>query len=72
MTKNKIAIIGAGHTGSTLAFIIAERALADVVLLEIPDNEKPARGKGRYRSEDGRAFSAVGRTRDLRRFPRRR
>ena len=53
MTKNKIAIIGAGHTGSTLAFIIAERALADVVLLEIPDNEKPARGKALDIKESG-------------------
>lgn len=53
MTKNKIAIIGAGHTGATLAFIIAERALADVVLLEIPDNEKPARGKALDIKESG-------------------
>ncbi len=53
MAKNKIAIIGGGHTGSTLAFIIAERTLADVVLLETPKNEKPASGKALDIKESG-------------------
>ncbi|MGN5884138.1 MULTISPECIES: malate dehydrogenase [Staphylococcus] len=53
MSKRKIAIIGAGHTGATLAFIVAERALADVVLLDQPHNEKPAKGKALDISESG-------------------
>lgn len=53
MTKRKIAIIGAGNTGSTLAFIVAERGLADVVLLDMPRNEKPAKGKALDIMESG-------------------
>ena len=36
MTKQKVSIIGAGNTGSTLAFIIAKHELADVVLIDQP------------------------------------
>ncbi len=45
MTKRKISIIGAGNTGSTLAFLIAERELADVVLIDQPKNEGQVKGK---------------------------
>lgn len=45
MTKKKISIIGAGNTGATLAFIIAQHELADVVLIDRPDNEGQVKGK---------------------------
>ncbi|MGI2286223.1 malate dehydrogenase [Staphylococcus cohnii] len=45
MTKQKISIIGAGNTGSTLAFIIAKHELADVVLIDQPKNEGQVKGK---------------------------
>lgn len=45
MTKQKVSIIGAGNTGSTLAFIIAKHELADVVLIDQPKNEGQVKGK---------------------------
>lgn len=45
MTKKKISIIGAGNTGATLAFIVAQHELADVVLIDRPDNEGQVKGK---------------------------
>ncbi|MGZ2508119.1 malate dehydrogenase [Staphylococcus saprophyticus] len=45
MTKKKICIIGAGNTGATLAFIVAQHELADVVLIDRPDNEGQVKGK---------------------------
>ncbi|MBO0386117.1 malate dehydrogenase [Staphylococcus simulans] len=57
MGKRKVAIIGAGHTGAILAFMLAEKTLADVVLLDKPENEKPARGKALDISESGPIFN---------------
>lgn len=45
MAKKKISIIGAGNTGATLAFIIAQQELADVVLIDRPHNEGQVKGK---------------------------
>ncbi|MBN6203216.1 malate dehydrogenase [Staphylococcus saprophyticus] len=45
MTKKKISIIGAGNTGATLAFIVAQHELADVVLIDRLDNEGQVKGK---------------------------
>ncbi|MFQ3782598.1 malate dehydrogenase [Staphylococcus saprophyticus] len=45
MTKKKISIIGAGNTGATLAFIVAQHELADVVLIDRPDKEGQVKGK---------------------------
>ncbi|MDW4180291.1 malate dehydrogenase [Staphylococcus saprophyticus] len=45
MTKKKISIIGAGNTGATLAFIVAQHELADVELIDRPDNEGQVKGK---------------------------
>lgn len=57
MGKRKVAIIGAGHTGATLAFMLAEKTLADVVLLDKPENEKPACGKALDIAESGPIFN---------------
>ncbi|SDN90734.1 malate dehydrogenase (NAD) [Psychrobacillus sp. OK028] len=43
--RNKIAIIGAGYTGATVALMAAQKELGDIVLVDIPDLEKPAKGK---------------------------
>lgn len=43
--RNKIAVIGAGHTGATVALMIAQKELGDVVLLDIPEQENPTKGK---------------------------
>jgi malate dehydrogenase len=43
--RNKIAVIGAGYTGATVALMIAQKELGDVVLLDIPEQENPAKGK---------------------------
>ncbi len=45
MTRQKVSIIGAGHTGATLAFIVAQKELADVVLIDRPNNEGQVKGK---------------------------
>lgn len=43
--RNKIAVIGAGFTGATCALMLAQKELGDIVLLDIPELEKPAKGK---------------------------
>jgi malate dehydrogenase len=43
--RNKISVIGAGYTGATVALMIAQKELGDVVLVDIPDQENPAKGK---------------------------
>lgn len=42
---NKVTVIGAGFVGSTVAQYVAEKDLADVVLIDIPDLESVAQGK---------------------------
>ncbi len=42
----KVSVIGAGNVGSTAARSIADKELADVVILDIPQMEGVARGKG--------------------------
>lgn len=44
-TRHKIAVIGAGHTGATVALMAAQKELGDVVLLDIPDLADPTKGK---------------------------
>lgn len=43
--RKKISVIGAGFTGATAAFLIAQKELGDVVLVDIPQAENPAKGK---------------------------
>ncbi|MGM8366272.1 malate dehydrogenase [Virgibacillus sp. W0181] len=43
--RRKISVIGSGFTGSTAALMIAQKELGDVVLVDIPDNESPTKGK---------------------------
>ncbi len=43
--RKKVSVIGAGFTGATTAFLIAQKELADVVLVDIPQLENPTKGK---------------------------
>lgn len=43
--RKKVSVIGAGFTGATTAFLIGQKELADVVLVDIPKLENPAKGK---------------------------
>jgi malate dehydrogenase len=46
MGRKKIALIGAGNIGGELAMLVARRELGDIVLLDIPEKEGVAKGKG--------------------------
>jgi len=43
--RRKITVVGAGFTGATTAFLIAQKELGDVVLIDIPGLEDPTKGK---------------------------
>ncbi|MEC1721760.1 malate dehydrogenase [Schinkia azotoformans] len=43
--RNKIAVIGAGFTGATCALMLAQKELGDIILVDIPELENPAKGK---------------------------
>lgn len=45
ITRKKISIIGSGFTGATTALMIAQKELGDIVLVDIPNMEKPTQGK---------------------------
>lgn len=45
MKRKKISVIGAGFTGATTAFLLAQKELGDVVLVDIPQAESPTKGK---------------------------
>lgn len=43
--RRKIAVIGAGFTGATAALMLAQKELGDVVLVDIPSQSDPTKGK---------------------------
>ncbi|QHS22990.1 malate dehydrogenase [Virgibacillus sp. MSP4-1] len=43
--RKKVSVIGAGFTGATTALMVAQKELADVVLVDVPDMEDPTKGK---------------------------
>ncbi|MFA8437873.1 malate dehydrogenase [Pueribacillus sp. YX66] len=43
--RKKVSVIGSGFTGSTTALMLAQKELCDVVLVDIPQNENPTKGK---------------------------
>ena len=45
MARHKIALIGAGNIGGTLAHLAAQKELGDIVLVDIPDRVGVAQGK---------------------------
>ncbi|MBN6887968.1 malate dehydrogenase [Cytobacillus horneckiae] len=45
LKRKKVSVIGGGFTGATTAFLLAQKELADVVLVDIPQMENPTKGK---------------------------
>ena len=45
MQRKKVSVIGSGFTGATTAFLLAQKELADVVIVDIPEMENPTKGK---------------------------
>ncbi|MEH7249554.1 malate dehydrogenase [Neobacillus niacini] len=43
--RKKFTVIGAGNTGTTIALMIAQKDLGDIVLLDIPSMQNPTKGK---------------------------
>ncbi|MFP8782082.1 malate dehydrogenase [Planococcus plakortidis] len=43
--RKKISVIGSGFTGATTAFLLAQKELGDVVIVDIPAMEDPVKGK---------------------------
>ncbi|MBO1001670.1 malate dehydrogenase [Pseudogracilibacillus auburnensis] len=44
-TRNKIAIIGTGNTGETIALLLAQKELGDIFLVDIPEKADSSKGK---------------------------
>ncbi|MGM7682097.1 malate dehydrogenase [Cytobacillus sp. Hm23] len=45
LKRKKISVIGGGFTGATTAFLLGQKELGDVVLVDIPQMENPTKGK---------------------------
>ncbi|SIT84960.1 malate dehydrogenase [Edaphobacillus lindanitolerans] len=45
LKRKKISVIGSGFTGATTAFLLGQKELGDVVLVDIPNMENPTKGK---------------------------
>lgn len=43
--RNKLVVIGAGFTGATAALMLAQKELGDVVIVDIPSQTNPTKGK---------------------------
>ncbi|ARK23748.1 malate dehydrogenase [Sporosarcina sp. P37] len=43
--RKKVSVIGSGFTGATTAFLLAQKELCDVVIVDIPAMENPTKGK---------------------------
>lgn len=43
--RRKISVVGAGFTGATTAFLLGQKELGDVVLVDIPQLDNPTKGK---------------------------
>ncbi|MBM7649294.1 malate dehydrogenase [Bacillus ectoiniformans] len=43
--RPKIAVIGAGFTGATTALMLAQKDLGDIVLIDVPEQDNPTKGK---------------------------
>jgi malate dehydrogenase len=43
--RKKISVIGGGFTGATTAFILGQKEIGDVVLVDIPQMDNPTKGK---------------------------
>ncbi|MCM3283693.1 malate dehydrogenase [Staphylococcus capitis] len=55
-TRRKVSIIGAGNTGSTLAFVLAQKEIADIVMIDRLQSEGFVKGKALDILESGPIF----------------
>ena len=53
MPRKKITVVGAGFTGATAAFLLAQKELGDIVLVDVPQAENPTKGKALDMAEAG-------------------
>ncbi|ARJ14644.1 malate dehydrogenase [Staphylococcus lugdunensis] len=53
INRNKISVIGAGNTGATLAFLLAQKEVGDVVIVDQPKFEGMSKGKALDIQESG-------------------
>ena len=53
LKRSKISVIGGGFTGATTAFLLAQKELGDVVLVDIPQAENATKGKAMDMSQAG-------------------
>jgi len=51
--RRKFAVIGAGFTGATTAFLLAQKEMGDVILVDIPEQTNPTKGKALDMLESG-------------------
>lgn len=51
--RRKFAVIGAEFTGATTAFLLAQKEMGDVVLVDIPEQTNPTKGKALDMLESG-------------------
>ena len=51
--RRKFAVIGAGFTGATCALMLAQKELGDIILVDVPEMEKPTQGKALDMLESG-------------------
>lgn len=51
--RKKISVIGSGFTGATAAFLLAQKEMGDVVLVDIPQMEDSVKGKALDMAEAG-------------------
>ena len=57
MSRRKLALIGAGQIGGTLALLAAQRELGDVVLFDIVEGLPQGKALDLVRSDAGRSAS---------------
>jgi 3-hydroxyacyl-CoA dehydrogenase len=56
MARNKIALVGAGQIGGTLALLAGLKELGDVVLFDVVEGVPQGKGRRHRPDVDGRGF----------------
>jgi malate dehydrogenase len=68
--KNKVAVIGAGNVGASAALYIAERGLADVVLIDRAEMDGMPQGKALDMQQSAPLWHKGGSSKARPTFPR--
>lgn len=59
--RKKITIVGAGYTGATTAFMLAQQQLGDIVLIDVPQLESRTKGKALDMQHAGAVYGSDSR-----------